>query len=415
MEVQDTRHAAAGALAARFIDAAASGAESDAERLCTASGWAEGDSPVRGLFMSIAKKGLVVDLMGEPRMLGHRAAQLAVLSHPRAPRPLGDIWILLESDADTWRIVGSSKLRNVVGLFLWDRVPGHVAWRTLPPSERAEDWAAPVTASLHFGDTPNVGSELFQTRLEVDDIIITPLDSVELAAAGRGAAGWRFTTPTDSIGFDVWVILDLSVTPPEPVRALEFPGLETLLDGLDLDWPHEDPDEPGRALTPEERPSDPAGGAAVLESLLRRSIAQSGVDPEGDGPEAEQARELLSFVHRMVPKGAPVPEPGTAARQVVLPPALQAALTESVQKLVDDGVAGPGELKVDKDFVENHGGALVGGLFAAVLGDALPPAVELTVPVENTDPDGPQVVKLTAEPRRLLEQMMLPEPTPGDE
>jgi hypothetical protein len=41
--------------------------------------------------------------------------------------------------------------------------------------------------------------------------------------------------------------------------------------------------------------------------------------------------------------------------------------------------------------------------------------VELTVPVENTDPDGPQVVKLTAEPRRLLEQMMLPEPTPGDE
>ena len=55
---------------------------------------------------------------------------------------------------------------------------------------------------------------------------------------------------------------------------------------------------------------------------------------------------------------------------------------------------------MDKEFVENHGGALVGGLFAAVLGDALPPAVELTVPVEGADPDGPQVVKLTAEPKK---------------
>ena len=389
-----------------FLEAASTGHETGARSACTEDGWSAGDDPVRGLFMGISRKGLVADVMGPPRVFAHRAAQLVVLSHPASPRPLGDVWLLLESDRGIWRIVGASKLRNVVGLFLWNRVPGHLSWKTLPPSDRIDEWAAPVTASLHLGDMPDFGQSEFQTRLAVEDVIITPLDPVELAAAQRAAAGWRFTTPSDRIGYDVWIILDLSVSPPEPLRALEFPGLETLLDGLDLAWPHEDPDEPGRALTPEERPTDPAGAAAILESLLLRSMENAGVDKDDDSPAAEQARKMLSYIHRMVPAGAPAPQPDTAARNLVLPPALQSAIGESVQRLVDEGVAAPGELRVDKEFVENHGGALVGGLFAAVLGDALPPAVELTVPVEGADPDGPQVVKLTAEPKKLLHDLI---------
>lgn len=406
MERVDPLDEAARAAAAAFTAAAAAGDEDGARAACTEPGWAEGDDPVRGLFAGITKKGLVVDLMGPPRRFAGRAAQLAVLSHPKAPRPLGDLWFLLEDGGGTWRIVGASKNREVVGLFLWGKAPGTLSWRTLPTSDAADTWAGPVTAALESGDAPAIEGGLFETRLETADLIITALPSKGVAAAGRAAAGWTFTTPTDSIGYDVWVVLDTSVSPPEALRAVEFLGLEPLLQGLDLDWPHEDPDEPGRALTPEERPRDPAGGAAILEGILRKSMAKEGVDPDGDGPKAAQARELLGFIRRMVPKGAPAPEPGTAARQVVLPPSLQSALGQSVQKLVDEGVAGPGELKVDKEFVETHGGALVGGLFAAVLGDALPPAIELNVPVENADPDGPQVVKLTAEPRKLLQELV---------
>ena len=406
MERVDPLDEAALAAARAFTAAALAGDEDGARAACTEPGWSAGDDPVRGLFRGITKKGLVFDLMGPPRRFAGRAAQLGVLSHPKAPRPLGDLWLLLEDGGGTWRIVGASKNREVVGLFLWGKVPGTLSWRTLPPSQVADTWAAPVTAALRDGEAPPIEGGLFETRLETSDLIITPLPSKGVEGAGRAAAGWQFTTPTDTVGYDVWVVLDTSASPPEPLRSVEFLGLEPLLGGLDIDWPHEDPDEPGRALTPEERPRDPAGGAAVLEGLLRKSMAKDGVDPDGDGPQSAQARELLGFLRRMVPKGTPVPEPGTAARQVVLPPALQAALGQSMQKLVDEGVAGPGELRVDKDFVEQHGGALVGGLFAAVLGDALPPAIELTVPVENPDPDGPQVVKLTAEPRTLLQELI---------
>lgn len=406
MERVDPLDEAARAAATAFTTAALAGDEDGAQAACTEPGWAEGDDPVRGLFRGITKKGLAFELMGPPRRFAGRAAQLGVLSHPKAPRPLGDLWLLLENGGDTWRIVGASKNREVVGLFLWGKAPGDLSWRTLPESEPAETWAAPVTAALWLGDPPPIEGGLFETRLQTDELIITPLPSRGIEAAGRAAAGWQFTTPTDSVGYDVWVVLDTTVSPPEPLRAVEFLGLEPLLMGLDLDWPHEDPDAPGRALTPEERPRDPVGGAAVLENLLRKSMAKDGVDPDGEGPQSAEARELIGFLRRMVPKGSPMPEPGTAARQVVLPPALQAALGQSVQKLVDEGVAGPGELRVDKDFVEQHGGALVGGLFAAVLGDALPPAIELTVPVENPDPDGPKVIRLTAEPRTLLQQLV---------
>lgn len=406
MERVDPLDEAALAAARAFCDAALAGDEDRAQAACTEPGWADGDDPVRGLFRGITKKGLVFDLMGPPRRFAGRAAQLGVLSHPKAPRPLGDLWLLLEDAGGTWRIVGASKNREVVGLFLWGKVPGTLSWRTLPQSGRADTWAGPVTAALQSGEAPSIDGGLFETRLETSELTITPLASKGVEAAGRAAAGWQFTTPTDSIGYDVWVVLDTSVSPPEPLRSVEFLGLEPLLQGLDLDWPHEDPDQPGRALTPEERPQDPAGAAAILGDLLRKSMAKDGIDPEGDSPESAQARELLGFLGRMVPKGAAVPEPGSAARQVVLPPALQAALGQSMQKLVDEGVAGPGELRVDKDFVEQHGGALVGGLFAAMMGDALPPAIELTVPVKNPDPGGPQVVKLTAEPRTLLRQLV---------
>jgi hypothetical protein len=408
MEEIDPVVEAARAAAAAFTNAALAKDEAAAKAACTEDGWSQGEDPARGLFYAVTKKGLVADRMGPPTKFGSRATQLCVLSHPKAPKPLGDLFLLLEDVDGQWKVVGATKHRPVVGLFLWGHIPGHLSWRDLDADPAAEAWAAGTGAALEAGISldPTPGHDLLGQRVAVDDVAVTRLENVGLPEAKRAAVGWRFTTPEDAVGYDVWIILDTSTTPPEALRSVEFMSLAELLRDLDLDWPHEDPEQPGRALTAEERPTDPRGAAAVLEGLLRRTLDKEGVDLDGEGERAAQARELLGFIRKMIPKGQePLPE-GAAARQVVLPPGFDKALQKSVQGLVDQGVAGPGTLRIDKDFIQQHGGALVGGLFGALLADTLPPAVEITVPIENPEPGGPQVVTLQAEPQKLLQQLV---------
>ncbi len=408
MQHTDQTGAAPETVVAEFIAAAQASDEARGKAVCTGAGWQDGDDPVRGLFLAISRRGLQVDTIGAAHRFGSRAAQRVALSHARAPRPLGDLCFLLKRTEREWRIAGATKVSDLAALFLWGRIGAAPSWRTLPPDDVAEAWAQPITQALQQGDAPRLdaGTELLSRRIAPDQVRVEMIDAITLAGADRSAVGWRFTTPDDSLGHDAWVVLDMTASPPSPVACVEHLDLESMVSGLNLAWPFEDPSAPGVALTEQQRPTDPAAAASILEGLLRRSFSKDGVDLEADTPDAERARELLRHVQRIVPRGQTAPAPRAAAQQLVLPPALQASVASSIQRLVDEGVAGPGGLVIDKTFIERHGGALVGGLFASMLGDALPPAVELTVPVDRPAPGGPDTIRVTARPRELLDQLL---------
>ena len=103
------------------------------------------------------------------------------------------------------------------------------------------------------------GSEPLAKRLEGDAVSVEMLRSVELLAVSRAAVGFRFTTPTDALGHEVWLVLSLSTAVPAVVAATPFLGLELLFTGPRRQRPHEDPDRPGKAIPTYEDPANPEG------------------------------------------------------------------------------------------------------------------------------------------------------------
>ncbi|HCH66000.1 MAG TPA: hypothetical protein DFR83_24575, partial [Deltaproteobacteria bacterium] len=278
MSAIEAQLAAATAAAEQFVAAVASGVEEPVRALCTEQGWDGGDSRVSGLVRQAQRKGLVLDLGSEPHKLARRAAQLVVLSHPSRPRPVGDLWLLLEDDGAGWMVVGATKIRTHAALFLWGALGGTLSVVDLERSERSDGFAESIATSLMAAVVPELsfGTELLAKRLSGDSVSIEVLRSVELLAVSRAAVGFRFTTPTDALGHEVWLVLSLSSTVPTVVAATPFLGLELLFTGVDVKWPHEDPDRPGMAIPGYEDPSDPAGARLALEGVLRGVLVGSG-------------------------------------------------------------------------------------------------------------------------------------------
>jgi len=406
--------AAARAVAEAFVSAATSGDEAAAVALCTDSGWQGGDSPVRGLYMQSHKKGLVLDPMGQPRKLGGRAAQRIVLSHPSRPRPLGDLWLLLDND-EGWTIVGATKIRQHAGLFLWKALRGDLSVADLDRSERGDALAESIATELRKGVVPelSLGSDLLREYL-VDDATVTVLRSVELLQLQRAAIGFRIQAPGDDFGDEVWLVLDTGPSIPRVIHAGGYLGQEPLFTGVEVDWPQEDPERPGRALSEIENPMDPLGGRIVLEETVRQILVASGADPAGlseDDPRAAMIGELFAAIRRMAPQ--PGERPGDTSLQAVgraaeptpeapmplsLPPDVQQSV-ETAIKVLQEKKKLTGEISKEDErkFVEQHGAALVSGVFEALF--------------QTTNPTGTPLTELTVDetgaPRARIDPMVL--------
>lgn len=403
-DAQDARALAATAAVARFREAANGGDAAAAEAACTAAGWGQGADSVAGLVRQVTRKRLVLDPIGDvPVLFGDRGSAWTAIARQGGQKPLGDLFILIEKLDGDWKIAGVTKLRPHVGLFLRGALPARVDVRDLPESEAAEAWAEPVLAGLQGeADAALASGVVHDVPAATDDTTVTQLPTVALAAVDRAAAGFRFVTEDTPWGRDSWTILDTSTSPPTVVTARSGLSLEGLLTGIDAPWPKEDPEAPGVEVASTATDADTAQADAIMASAIHRELDKAGVDIQGDTPEANIARMLLAFVeHAPTPKQA-----GEAAKHVALPPGLEDALSQSVQRLVDDGAVTPGGVKVDGQFIEQHGARLVGGMFAALMGQVLPEQMDITVPVDNPEPDGPQVVTLKAEPQVLLRQLV---------
>lgn len=413
---------AAEAAALGLLNAAGAKDEAGARELCTEDGWEQGDSPVRGLVRSVIKKGLTLDPMGEPRKLGGRAAQWVVLGHPQRPKPLGDLWLLLEETAEGWRVAGASKLRPVVGLFLWGRVSATLSVPTLDRSPEAEAWAEPVLAALMSGVVPELaqGMALMEQRLAPEGVHVKALRSVSLPAAGRAAAGFRFTTENDRVGYALWFVLDVS-DGARILSVVPYLGLEPLLKGFELSWPQEEPEQWGVAQPEQGR--DPAGARLVLEQLALRMLAAQGVEPAAlqEGSADGQAMgKLFAALRRIAPQeGENEQDERLATAQqravavaaapspLVIPPQVHQAVSGVVQQLHERGELQAGEQIVDPEFLKQHGGALVSGVLEALFAESLGEEVTVTVPVDATEApkDGgevPSAVTLKLDLAKLL-------------
>jgi hypothetical protein len=410
--------AAARAVAERFASAAAAGDKTAARLACTEAGWEDGDSPVRGLFMQASKKGLVLDPMGEPRKLGKRASQRIVLSHPKAPRPLGDLWLLLaegptETGAVEWRVVGATKLRPHVGLFLWGHLGGTLSVADLERSEAAETWAEEVLTGLQDGVIPDIehGSDLLKQRLQPDDVSVTTLKSAALPEIHRAAVGFRFTTPDDDLGYDVWLILGTATRDLAVVHAAEFLTQERLFHGIDVDWPHEDQQQPGRALVGTTAPGDAETGRIVLEELVRKLLVAAGADPAGlpeDDPRREKIGELFAALRRMAPRkgedptAPPTPADPDAPTPLQLQPEVEERLREALDKLQQRKPDDTGR-SAEQGFAEDHGAELVGSIFSALFKMSNPKGIPLVVPEAAPDAaPGETKVRMKIDPMAIL-------------
>ncbi len=413
---------AAKATVTAFTTAAASGEEAAARNACTDAGWQDGDSPVRGLYMQSHKKGLVLDLMGSPRKLGTRAAQWVVLSHPSRPKPLGDLWVLLEDD-DGWRIVGATKLRPHVGLFLWGHLPGALSIADMERSADGDRWAEGVLKSLQAGEVPAFaeGTDLLQSRLKPDNVTVATLRSVSLPEIHRAGVGFRFTTPDDDLGYDVWLILDTATREFPVVHATEFLGIEPLFFGIDVNWPQEDPDHPGRALSGIENPVDPEGGRIVLEELLRKVLVAAGADPQGipdDDPRAAQIGQIFAALRRMAPRpgedptAPPVPTDPDAPMPLQLAPEAQQQVMAALEAIQAKAGTDTDGRPPSQEFLQDHGAVLVSSIFSALFRDMNPKAIQLTIP-EPAPPraDGtPGGKRATIDPAALLGEIFPADP-----
>ncbi len=416
--------AAATATAEQFVSLVASGDETAVQALCTEAGWEGGDSRVHGLVRQAQRKGLVLDLMGEPHKLGSRAAQQIVLSHPNRPRPLGDLWLLLEDAGDGWMVVGATKLRTHAALFLWDALGGTLSVVALDRSVRGDQLAEAVLASLNENVVPDlpVGSDLLEKRLRVPDVSVKLLRSVELLAVSRAAVGFQFTTPDDSLGHEVWLVLSLSVAEPVVVAATPFLSLEQLFTGVEVSWPHEDPDRPGMAIPGYEDPSDPEGARLALEGVLRSVLVGAGVDPaglpEGD-PRREAIGKMFAHLRRLAPRdgeslldtsleaAASALEPNPAAPMPLgLPADVQAQVERAlaaIQERVPDGAVGSGARSEEAAaFMQTQGAELVSALFQSVFKDINPRGVSMARLERSEQPDGTAGLRAVVDPAELL-------------
>jgi len=415
---------AATATADRFVSLVAAGDEAPVRALCTENGWEGGDTRVYGLVRQVQKKGLTLDLFGEPRKLATRAAQLVVLSLPSRPRPLGDFWLLLEALDDDWKVVGATKLRPHAGLFLWKGLEGTLSLTDLDRSSRGDAYAATILALLRDGVAPELpfGSEMLAERLNAPKVSIELLQSVELLPVARAAVGFRFTTPEDSLGYDVWLVLSLSPIEPVVVAATEFLGLEVLFTGVEVDWPHEDPDRPGFAIPGYEHPTDPEGGRLALEGVLRSILVGAGVDPAGlpeDDPRREAIGRLFASLRRMAPReGESITDSSIAAAAGALqpntdapvplsmPPEIQRQVEqalESIQQRTPSGSSGDQARSEEAAaFMHTQGAELVSALFQSFFQNINPQGVELARLQESTNEEGKPVLRAIVDPAVLL-------------
>jgi hypothetical protein len=198
-----------------------------AAQAATAAGaWDAGQDQLSDLAGQAVAKGLVLDLVGMPRLVGARGAMWAVLSKPGAPKPLGDLFLLL-AEQDGWQLVGLTKVRGQVALYLRGEIAAAGAPTDLPASPAAEGWGAAWLTTREGGP-----AALIHAAASADGGSVAR--SVAVPGTTRSAVQLDLTTATGPS--TVWVVLDDGAPIDARPRRLRF---ERLLKGLELPWPRE--------------------------------------------------------------------------------------------------------------------------------------------------------------------------------
>ena len=386
------RIADAAETARRFAAAIDASDPHTARDLTTADGWGSGKDSLGGLVGQALRKGFGLDLIGaEPVVFGDRASAWMAVVRPGAATPLGDLYLLLEDTPEGWRAAGVTKLRAQVGLFLRGLLPGFVDLSTLPRSERAEDWAAPLLTVLRC-ETDETVPLGWVVEPPPPGAEVTVLGSAALPQANRAAVGFRFVTDDRPWGTTSWTILDTTSVPSQVVAARPYLALETLLTDLVVPWPKEDPSEPGVEVPP---PTDPAQAAAVLTAVVKKTLDDAGVDLDANTQEARQGRALLRLAGQV--RGTPTRS--DAPVHPPLPDALVAALEQALQQGVSLPSGGP---TLDRSALEERAATVLGGLFEQLLQQGVPPDLAVPVPVQSPEPGGPTEVVLRLDRDQLL-------------
>ncbi len=352
------------ALANAFCAACAASDEAAARTTATVSGWAA----AQGLFRQVTRKGLNVSAFGASFRAENRAVVQVVLSHPDRPRPLGDLYLLMEN-TDGLAIVGVVKPHAHASMFLRGVVDGHTTPAELPASESAEAWAALVMTEVAMGTPPaGLPSELAE-RLAADTAPELA-GSASLAVANRSAVGFRFAD-----GTDIWVVLGEDNTPLRTGFGLSF---DLLLSGVELSFPEEGrPPEAAEEVSATERD-------ARIRQTVTDAIRALGIDAlPADDPRREAGERMQALVDAALnaraeadPK-APTPE----AKTFDLPPKMKEAVERYMASEIVAGRLKPGEIGVDEAFIRAHGAGLTGALITGFFEQAAPKGLAFDVPV----------------------------------
>ena len=236
------------------------------------------DQELHSLVRQVQRKGLTVDPLGRPWQHEGRGIAWAVLSRPDRPRPLGDLWLLLQQEGEDWKVVGYTKLRPQAVLFLRGELPASVDLEALPVHEGARHWAESALPLLEKGDlSPLQGLEGGVARLLPggQPVAITIGRTVHLEAVHRAAVGLEVSGET------AWVVLDVAET-TRPVAAAPYLNLEQLLTGIEVPFPGREGDG---SLRPD-----------IRETLYRALDEVVPADTPADAPmrqKAEQMRQQL--------------------------------------------------------------------------------------------------------------------------
>jgi hypothetical protein len=406
--------------ATRFAEAVNARAEATARDLSEESAWTGPN--LAGFYQQAARKGFGLDLLGLPTTFGARSAQWAALSKPGAARPLGQVWLLLDAAAGSWKVAGLSKVRNQVALFLRGLIGGSGELSSLPLDPLALAWAE---SACKAGELPDVAPEA----------------SMEAAwtVPGTNRAMVRYQLPEESPRF---VYLERE---GEGFRCLSEgsgPSFEAALAGLELPW------EAGDAVTARpaseqvhegllvafsaataelakdggpqgvEAASTAAHLLAVVEGVFAMSAAEDalrGIGPSGPtlvkSPPLEEADpspispETAAPVPPADPAviaansetgGEPTETPGipnvgaliAEAGHANLPPKVRAAVEGYLSEEVAAGRIVGEEVAVDNAFLQQHGAQLTGRMLGAFFQEVLPEGLAFEVKVPTPTPDG---------------------------
>lgn len=365
-------------------------------------------------------------------------------------------FVLLARQKAAWRVVGLTDSQRHAWIFLDDRIaadPAFTPWEdvTAVASHLVEglrnDTGEPLKVALP-PDHPYARILTDVRGLVLDRGLHPSLGEVRaLRSVGRALVQLLFAGDEPA---ERWLVYGTNEIAPGPVLLIEASGphdLDALLTDLEPTWAElETPmsDDNKKKLTPEEAKD-------LVNTVVVQAMKEMGYEQEGDSPDFSGVAEgdlkgkipelvynlLQSAISKQTDPGAAAagvaPEPAAPAAAPAAPESpvvdlqeerkkreprepsafeknISASLSGAVSGYMADHVVGDddSEVKVDADFLKDHGPKLFANLFGAFVKSIVPEDLKIDVPVTTSDEDGSREVKMKLDVSEMLHKVFEP-------